>query len=96
MTYRWSENPAKFHHPFWCPVLLQYVYKWLITQAIANWVTSNKVQNDRLFVERIRGFVSVVKQSIVARVNSILGTYRKGALGKMGNKILAGTNKLAG
>ena len=33
--------PAKFHGPFWCTVPLQYVYIWLITQAMANWVTTN-------------------------------------------------------
>ena len=32
----------------------------------------------------------VVRQSIVARVNLILGTYSKGAVGKKGDKILAG------
>ena len=36
----------------------------------------------------------VVRQSIVAWVNYILGTYRKGAVGKKGDKILAGTTNL--
>ena len=33
--------------------------------------------------------MSVVRQSIVARVNHILGTYCKGAVDKKGDKILA-------
>ena len=36
----------------------------------------------------------VVRQSIVAGVNSILGTYCKGAVGKKGDKILAGRDYL--
>ena len=51
------KHPAKFYSPFWCTVPLQYVYKCLITQAIANWVTYNIVQNDYLFVESILSFV---------------------------------------
>ena len=39
--YLYSMIPAKFYRPFWCTVPLQYVYKWLITQAIANRVTTN-------------------------------------------------------
>ena len=42
--------PAKFYHPFWCTVPLQYIYKWLITQAMANWVITNIVKNGRLIV----------------------------------------------
>ena len=45
--------PAKFHRPSWCTVPLQYIYKWLITQAMANWVTIDKVKYDRLIVEII-------------------------------------------
>ena len=35
--------PGKILSPFWCTVPLQYVYKWLITQAMANWITTNIV-----------------------------------------------------
>ena len=37
----------------------------------------------------------LVRQSIVAGVNSILGTYCKGAVGKKGDKILAGCTFIA-
>ena len=42
---------------FWCTVPLKYVYKWLITQAMANWVTINIVLNDCLIVESILSLV---------------------------------------
>ena len=34
-------DPGKILSPFWYTVPLQYAYKWLIAQAMANWVTSN-------------------------------------------------------
>ena len=52
-----TQIPAKFHRPFWRTVPLQYVYKWLITQATANWVIINIVFNDRLIVESFHSFV---------------------------------------
>ena len=55
---------------------------------MANWVTTNIVKNDRLIVENLLGFV----RGETAGVNSILGTYRKGAVHKMGDKISAGTS----
>ena len=32
---------------------LQYIYKWLITQAMDNWVITNIVKNDSLIVGRV-------------------------------------------
>ena len=49
--------PGKILSPFWCTVPLQYVHKWLITQAVALWATTYIVQNDRLIVETILSFV---------------------------------------
>ena len=60
LCYSLFEVPGKIlSRPFWCTVLLQYVYKWLITQAMANWVTIDIVQNERLIAENILSFVSV-------------------------------------
>ena len=38
-----KELPGKILSPFWYTVPLQYVYKWLITQAMANRVTTKIV-----------------------------------------------------
>ena len=55
MKYR--VYPAIFYCPFWCTATLQYVNKWLITQAVANWVTTDIVQNDCLIKENTLGFI---------------------------------------
>ena len=52
-----SYTRQNFIAPFWSTVHLQYVYKWLITQAMSNWVTTNVVCHIRLFVESILNFV---------------------------------------
>ena len=31
-------SPGKIYRPFWGTAPLQYVYKWSITQAMANWI----------------------------------------------------------
>ena len=59
---------------------------------MANWVTTNTVLNDRLFVESILSFVrgETVNCSLI---NSILGTYCKGTVGRKGDTILAGSKE---
>ena len=38
-----SSEPGRILSPFWCTVPLQDVYKCLIIQTMANWVTANVV-----------------------------------------------------
>ena len=59
-------NPAKMDRPFWCTVPLQCVYKWLITQAMAKYVTINVSFKMTATLWRALLVLLMVRQSIVA------------------------------
>ena len=44
---------GKILSPFLCTVPLLYVSRWLYTQAMTNWATTNTVWNDRLIMAGI-------------------------------------------
>ena len=54
---RVCQQPSKILSSFLVHSTFTVNYKLLITQAIANWVTSNMLYNEHLFVESILSFV---------------------------------------
>ena len=63
---------------------------------MANWVTTNMSCKMTVSLWRTLLVLLAVRQSIVAVENCILGTYCKGAVGKKGDQILAGSCWLVG